>query len=447
MRAYAAAAAASVAVGMAILLRKRHAKPSRAGCSTERVEHEYELNECTSTDGLVVVVGLGGVGSHVAQLLLRGGVRRMRLVDFDQVTLSSLNRHATAVRADVGIPKAVALKAALLRIVPDAELDARVELFDDSAADRTLSGRPALVIDAIDDLATKAALLGHCVRLGLRVVSALGAGGKADACALHVGRLSEVFNDPIAASMLKRLRKQKQQESQAAEGCLTQGEADGKRSTGTESLIPWWEEMAHRVTVVYSSEQQRVSLLPLPENTAASDLGAQPNFRVRVMPVLPPLPAASGAACASHALAILANHPVMPPPRPVPALSTTYLLKLYQKFVKHEVSVRKRPASEVTLSYAEVALVVCDIFRCRCALTGRRLHDPARPVFRLVRYDPHRQADAANVLFAITEAAEAHEQEGLDVLPKPLRAQVDKAFLDGLAGRRESIFEEMKRAI
>ena len=51
---------------------------------------------------LVVVVGLGGVGSHAAQLLLRAGVRRLRLVDFDQVTLSSLNRHATATRADVG---------------------------------------------------------------------------------------------------------------------------------------------------------------------------------------------------------------------------------------------------------------------------------------------------------------------------------------------------------
>lgn len=59
---------------------------------------------------LVVVVGLGGVGSHCATALLRSGVGRLRLVDFDQVSLSSLNRHAVAERKDVGIPKATCLK-------------------------------------------------------------------------------------------------------------------------------------------------------------------------------------------------------------------------------------------------------------------------------------------------------------------------------------------------
>ena len=59
---------------------------------------------------LVVVVGLGGVGSHCAAALLRSGVGRLRLVDFDQVSLSSLNRHAVAERKDVGIPKATCLK-------------------------------------------------------------------------------------------------------------------------------------------------------------------------------------------------------------------------------------------------------------------------------------------------------------------------------------------------
>lgn len=54
----------------------------------------------------VVVVGLGGVGSHAANMLVRSGVGAIRLIDFDQVTLSSLNRHAVATLADVGRPKA-----------------------------------------------------------------------------------------------------------------------------------------------------------------------------------------------------------------------------------------------------------------------------------------------------------------------------------------------------
>ena len=101
---------------------------------------------------LVVVVGLGGVGSHAAQLLVRGGVHRLRLIDFDQVTLSSLNRHATATRADVGLPKADVLRAALLRIEPSAEIETCVELFNANAAERLLQGSPAIIVDCIDDL-------------------------------------------------------------------------------------------------------------------------------------------------------------------------------------------------------------------------------------------------------------------------------------------------------
>ena len=90
-------------------------------CHTRPPPIAEPVEPLLSTEPLVVVVGLGGVGSHAAHLLLRGGVRRLRLVDFDQVSLSSLNRHATAVRRDVGTPKARALRDQLLRIAPDAQ--------------------------------------------------------------------------------------------------------------------------------------------------------------------------------------------------------------------------------------------------------------------------------------------------------------------------------------
>ena len=244
---------------------------------------------------LVIIIGLGGVGSHTANLLLRGGVRRLRLIDFDQVTLSSLNRNATAVRADVGTPKVVALREQMLRVAPSAQIEAIVALFDAAAAPRLLAGEPALVVDCIDDLTTKAALLGYCVRKGLPVLCALGAGGKGDCCAFHVGRLSEVFNDPIAASLLKRLKKQRvegtgdeapttapvasgggddegdggnggddeERGCSEEEGCSS---GDGK-AVSTEplalSLERWWDELCHRVPVVYSSEQQQVGHLLL----------------------------------------------------------------------------------------------------------------------------------------------------------------------------------------
>ena len=77
----------------------------------------------------VVIVGCGGVGSWTAVMLARSGVAKLRLVDFDYVTLSSLNRHATATLADVGTPKVQCIARALNAIAPFVQVDPRVELW------------------------------------------------------------------------------------------------------------------------------------------------------------------------------------------------------------------------------------------------------------------------------------------------------------------------------
>lgn len=77
----------------------------------------------------VVVVGCGGVGSWAAVMLARSGVAKLRLVDFDYVTLSSLNRHATAALADVGTPKVQCVARALRAIAPFVQVEPRVELW------------------------------------------------------------------------------------------------------------------------------------------------------------------------------------------------------------------------------------------------------------------------------------------------------------------------------
>jgi len=74
-------------------------------------------------------------------MLVRSGVGKIRIIDFDQVSLSSLNRHATAVQADVGTPKVTAMKKAFRSIAPWVEVDARVELFQEDCAEELLSGK------------------------------------------------------------------------------------------------------------------------------------------------------------------------------------------------------------------------------------------------------------------------------------------------------------------
>uniref|UniRef100_A0A8H7TUP8 THIF-type NAD/FAD binding fold domain-containing protein n=1 Tax=Bionectria ochroleuca TaxID=29856 RepID=A0A8H7TUP8_BIOOC len=89
-------------------------------------------------DSFVVVVGCGGVGSHATASLARSGASKIRLVDFDQVTLSSLNRHAVATLADVGTPKVRCLERRLIAIAPWVQFDLRQEKFDDDVAEKLL---------------------------------------------------------------------------------------------------------------------------------------------------------------------------------------------------------------------------------------------------------------------------------------------------------------------
>lgn len=100
-------------------------------------------------DSFVIVVGLGGVGSHAAHMLLRSGVQHLRLIDFDQVSLSSLNRHAVAKLGDVGTSKVNCLEKHFKAIFPSARIECYNELYNEESADRLLAGNPAYVLGKI----------------------------------------------------------------------------------------------------------------------------------------------------------------------------------------------------------------------------------------------------------------------------------------------------------
>ena len=144
-------------------------------------------------NGYIIVVGLGGVGSHAAHMLLRSGVGKIRLIDFDQVTLSSLNRHAVANRDDVGISKVECMKKHLLEILPSAQIDAISEMFSKDSAQRLLDGNPDFVLDCIDNIHTKIDLLEYCYKANIKVVSSMGSGAKSDPTRIHIADISETF--------------------------------------------------------------------------------------------------------------------------------------------------------------------------------------------------------------------------------------------------------------
>ncbi|KAK3044302.1 hypothetical protein LTS18_001654, partial [Coniosporium uncinatum] len=167
-------------------------------------------------ESFVVVIGLGGVGSHCAAALARSGCAKLRLIDFDQVTLSSLNRHAVATLADVGTPKVQAMRKRLEQVVPWTRFDCRNELFGEGVAERQLEPwsmggeeerrQVDYVVDAIDNIESKVALLAYCHGKGIKVVSSMGAGCKSDPTRIFLGDVSASTDDPLSKSTRRRLR-------------------------------------------------------------------------------------------------------------------------------------------------------------------------------------------------------------------------------------------------
>ena len=156
----------------------------------------------------VVVLGLGGVGSHAAGALVRAGVGRVGLVDFDRLTLSSLNRHLVARPADVGRGKARLLAEHLAAVSPGCRLEVSERFFHLETADELLAGPPAFVVDAIDSFTPKVALLRTCVSREIPVVSCMGASARTDPTLLRIGDLSETRVCPLARAVRRRLAKE-----------------------------------------------------------------------------------------------------------------------------------------------------------------------------------------------------------------------------------------------
>ena len=155
----------------------------------------------------VVVVGVGGVGSWIAEGLARSGVGRLTLVDLDQVSESNINRQVQALGATVGQAKVVAMTERLRDIHPGCELHGVEEFVDaDNWPGLLPAGRIDVVVDACDQVRAKAVLATWALatRRGHVIVGA--AGGKRRPEAVEVDDLARVSHDPLLASLRQRLR-------------------------------------------------------------------------------------------------------------------------------------------------------------------------------------------------------------------------------------------------
>ena len=154
----------------------------------------------------VAVVGLGGVGAHAALALARSGIGRLRLCDFDRVSVSSLNRHPSARPADVGRFKTEVLAEAVRSTCPDTGVEERRDFVDAETVAGVLDPPPDLIVDAIDTLGPKVALLTHCVLERRPVVSSMGASARRGVAGIREGDLSKSTHCPLARHVRRRFR-------------------------------------------------------------------------------------------------------------------------------------------------------------------------------------------------------------------------------------------------
>lgn len=154
----------------------------------------------------VAVIGLGGVGSWAAESLMRSGVGKLTVVDFDEICITNANRQLHALQGLVGKKKAAVMAERLRKINPQAQVVEHILFYNEKNSETILADRPDYVIDAIDNLTAKSFLIATCKKLNIPVITSAGAGARLDPLALELTDLAKTHTDPLAHQLRKVLR-------------------------------------------------------------------------------------------------------------------------------------------------------------------------------------------------------------------------------------------------
>ncbi|CCE62566.1 hypothetical protein TPHA_0C04160 [Tetrapisispora phaffii CBS 4417] len=331
-------------------------------------------------DQYFVVVGAGGVGSWVVTMLVRSGCQRIKVIDFDQVSLSSLNRHSCADLRDVGTPKVECLKNHLLKIAPWCNIEAVNELWTIENADRLIfgDGKPTFIIDCIDNIDTKVDLLEYVFKHKIELISSGGASTKSDPTRINVADMTLTEEDPLARSVRRRLKKR-----------------------GITTGIP----------VVFSAEKpdpRKAQLLPLPDNEyekgKVDELSALRNFRVRILPVLGTMPGIFGLTIATWVLTKVSGYPIEP-------IEGKNRIKIYDGIYQSLAGQMTRigmPDQRVPIALREIGYIVEEMFRGKSPVSGFSTR------LALSKWDPTKPVSLQNVVLLTKEEQQEHEKRVLN---------------------------------
>lgn len=154
----------------------------------------------------VAVFGIGGVGGHAADALVRSGIGEITIVDSDEVAESNINRQLIATTKTVGRKKVEVMKEHLLEIHPEVKVNAYDCFFLPETKEQFDFSKYDYVIDAVDTVTAKLALVEVCQAAGVPIISSMGAGNKLDPMAFEVTDIYKTSVCPLAKVMRKELK-------------------------------------------------------------------------------------------------------------------------------------------------------------------------------------------------------------------------------------------------
>ncbi|KWT02738.1 MULTISPECIES: tRNA cyclic N6-threonylcarbamoyladenosine(37) synthase TcdA [Pseudomonas syringae group] len=155
----------------------------------------------------VAIVGIGGVGSWAAEAMARSGVGEISLFDMDDVCVSNSNRQLHALDTTVGRPKVEVMAERIRAINPDCVVHAVSDFVTRDTMAECITPDMDFVIDCIDSVNAKAALISWCKRRKIQMVTTGGAGGQIDSTLIQIADLNRTFNDPLASKVRSTLRR------------------------------------------------------------------------------------------------------------------------------------------------------------------------------------------------------------------------------------------------
>lgn len=155
----------------------------------------------------VCIVGIGGVGSWIAEALARSGVNKITLIDLDDIAITNVNRQIHALDSTLNLSKIDVMKSRMIDINPDCQVELIEDFVTPDNVFDLVNTRFDVVIDAADSVNAKAAIIAHCKRLKIKIICIGGAGGQWDPLQITRGDLAKTIQDPLLAKVRSQLRR------------------------------------------------------------------------------------------------------------------------------------------------------------------------------------------------------------------------------------------------